>query len=88
MVTILNGCETFFDYRWDWVRFKGTYGRLFGLLYRLNFLASNSKTEIECGELEKIADGLIDAIVSVNSEWVEHRIDDQRARGSRATKNQ
>ncbi|HEY4847080.1 MAG TPA: DUF4231 domain-containing protein [Methylocella sp.] len=72
LVTVVNAGEAFFDFRWDWVRFKATYAKLYGLLYRLNF--ENAKSEsVESKKLDEISQEHIDAIVGVNVQWVAHQ---------------
>jgi hypothetical protein len=39
-VAVINSWEAFFDYRWDWVRFKSTCATLRCLLYTLDYKAS------------------------------------------------
>jgi Protein of unknown function (DUF4231) len=72
LVIVANAWEAFFDYRWDWVRFKETYAKLYGLLYQLNF--ENAKSEkVDDKKLDEICRNHIETIVGVNANWAAHR---------------
>jgi hypothetical protein len=79
LVTFFNAWEAFFDYRWDWIRFKSVCAKLQCLIYRLDYRASSG--HVSDSDRDAIFEMFEESTSEMSRRWVERREHETKSPG-------